>query len=244
MRTRRHPFAGASSHLCGWRKGLPSVVDGVSWGEQMFAMLLQGGTVRRHAPEPITILGIDPGLAHTGWGVVEQVGSSYRCLAYGCVVTTPQDTIDRRLKQIYDEIVLVIERFHPTELGIEQVYFGVNTKTAFATGQARGVAIVACASGDLTVGEYTPGQIKQAVVGTGTADKAQVQYMVRAVLGLDHEPKPDHAADALAAAICQGNLREMRVLEQTAASAESRDASLRGTRSGARSRALREVSGS
>lgn len=200
--------------------------------------------MHRHVPEPITILGIDPGLAHTGWGVVEQVGSAYRCLAYGCVVTTPQDAIDRRLKQIYDEIVLVIERFHPTELGIEQVYFGVNTKTAFATGQARGVAIVACASGELTVGEYTPGQIKQAVVGTGTADKAQVQYMVRAVLGLDHEPSPDHAADALAAAICQGNLREVRSLEQAVASARSGDTGTHGVRSHARTRALREAGGS
>lgn len=161
------------------------------------------------------ILGIDPGLANTGWGIVEQRGSAFRCLAYGCVTTPAHESIDIRLKRIYDEITLIIGKFHPTELGIESVYFGVNTKTAFATGQARGVALVACAAGQLLVGEYTPMQIKQSVVGTGSADKAQVQYMVRAILRLDHEPHPDHAADALAAAICQGNLRGMRALERS-----------------------------
>ena len=152
------------------------------------------------------ILGIDPGLAHTGWGVIETRGSLMRARAYGCVTTTADEPIDVRLGRIYNQIASVIETYKPEHLAIESVYFGENTRSAIATAQARGVAIVACARGGLTVGEYTPMQIKQAVVGTGSADKHQVIYMVRTGLALDHEPRPDHAADALAAAVCHANL--------------------------------------
>lgn len=163
--------------------------------------------------KPLVILGIDPGLANCGWGVVEQRGSAYRAVAYGCITTLASQDIGTRLKSIYDEILNVIHKFSPSELGIESVYFGANSKSAFATGQARGAALVACATGGLSVGEYTPMQIKQSVVGTGSADKEQVIYMVRALLSLDHDPRPDHASDALAAAICHGNLRGMKALE-------------------------------
>ncbi len=155
----------------------------------------------------MVILGVDPGLAHTGWGVVETRGSVCRARAYGCVATRAHEAIDSRLGRIYDELRVVIEKFGPTELAIENVYFGENVKSAIATAQARGVAIVACSKAGLSVGEYTPMQIKQAVVGTGAADKHQVMYMVRSILALDHEPHPDHAADALAAAVCHANLR-------------------------------------
>jgi crossover junction endodeoxyribonuclease RuvC len=155
----------------------------------------------------MVILGVDPGLAHTGWGVVETRGSVCRARAYGCVATKAHEAIDSRLGRIYDELRAVIDKFGPTELAIENVYFGENVKSAVATAQARGVAIVACAKAGLTVGEYTPMQIKQAVVGTGAADKRQVMYMVKSILALDHEPHPDHAADALAAAVCHANLR-------------------------------------
>lgn len=155
----------------------------------------------------MVILGVDPGLAHTGWGVVETRGSVCRARAYGCVATKAHEAIDSRLGRIYDELRAVIEKFGPTELAIENVYFGENVKSAVATAQARGVAIVACAKAGLTVGEYTPMQIKQAVVGTGAADKRQVMYMVKSILALDHEPHPDHASDALAAAVCHANLR-------------------------------------
>lgn len=154
----------------------------------------------------MVILGIDPGLAHTGWGVVETRGPVCRARAYGCVETRSHESIDSRLGRIYDEVKAVIERYGPTELAIENVYFGENVKSAVATAQARGAAIVACAKVGLSVGEYTPMQIKQAVVGTGAADKRQVMYMVKNVLALDHEPHPDHAADALAAAVCHANL--------------------------------------
>ena len=160
----------------------------------------------------MVILGIDPGLAHTGWGVVETRGPVCRARAYGCVETRSHESIDSRLGRIYDEGKAVIERYGPTELAIENVYFGENVKSAVATAQARGAAIVACAKAGLSVGEYTPMQIKQAVVGTGAADKHQVMYMVRNVLALDHEPRPDHAADALAAAVCHANLTRTKNL--------------------------------
>lgn len=162
----------------------------------------------------MVILGIDPGLAHTGWGVVETRGPACRARAYGCVATTAAEPIDVRLGRIYREIRDVIERYGPTELAIESIYFGENTKSAIATAQARGAAIVACSTAGLSVGEYTPMQIKQAVVGTGAADKRQVTYMVRTVLELDHDPRPDHAADALAAAVCHANVTRTKSLGQ------------------------------
>lgn len=163
------------------------------------------------------ILGIDPGLANTGWGVVEHLGSTFRCLAYGCVTTSSSEVTSARLARLHREIGTVIGRYGPSEAAVESVYFGTNAKTAFATGQARGVALLATADAGLAVGEYGPGEIKLAVVGTGGADKQQVQYMVRAILGLPSDPQPDHAADALAAAICHAHRRSAVTLEQRAA---------------------------
>lgn len=148
------------------------------------------------------VLGIDPGLANTGWGIVSQQGSRLVCLAYGCVSTDAATPLAQRLRIIHEQVGAVIERYRPACVGIETVWFGQNITAAFATGQARGAALVACAEGNLDVGEFTPRQIKMAVVGTGSAEKDQVQYMVRKLLALDHDPKPDHASDALAAAIC------------------------------------------
>ncbi len=172
------------------------------------------------------ILGIDPGLAHTGWGVVETRGSICRARAYGCATTRSSESIDQRLGTIYDEVNRVIQAYHPTHLAIEKIFFGENVRSAIATAQARGVAIVACARAGLIVGEYTPMQIKQAVVGTGSADKRQVIYMVRNVLALDHDPHPDHAADALAAAICHANLSRTKDLARNAAPDQMREAEL------------------
>ncbi|MCL1797249.1 MAG: crossover junction endodeoxyribonuclease RuvC [Eggerthellaceae bacterium] len=148
------------------------------------------------------ILGIDPGLANTGWGIVAQQGSRLSCVAFGCITTQAEQDLAQRMKKIHDQIAAVIARFQPTCVGIETVWFGANAKSAFATGQARGAALVACAAENLTVEEFSPRQIKLAIVGTGTAEKEQVQYMVAKLLSLDALPEPDHAADALAAAIC------------------------------------------
>jgi crossover junction endodeoxyribonuclease RuvC len=166
------------------------------------------------------ILGIDPGLANTGWGIVETRGSLCRARAYGCVTTSSHDPIQERLGKIFNEISDAIERFGPTQLAIEKIFFGDNARSAISTAQARGAAIVACAQAGLEVGEYTPMQIKQAVVGTGGADKRQVIYMVRNVLALDHDPRPDHAADALAAAVCHANLIRTRAITRDVAAVQ------------------------
>ena len=165
------------------------------------------------------ILGIDPGLANTGWGVVAQRGSKLQCLAYGCVSTPASMELAQRLAKIHEQISAVIERYAPTCVGIETVWFGQNITAAFATGQARGAALVACAQAGLAVGEFSPKQIKLAVVGAGGAEKAQIQYMVKQLLGLSDPPKPDHAADALAAAICYTTHQGLAALQdQKAAS--------------------------
>jgi len=162
----------------------------------------------------VIILGIDPGLANTGWGVIEATGSRFRCLAYGCITTTGAQSLPARLSEIHQGLSGVVARYQPTECAVENIYFSNNAKTAFATGQARGVALLSAS--EMPVGEYGPGEIKLAVVGAGDADKRQVQYMVRIVLGLTEEPKPDHAADALAAAICHANMRTGSALAEAA----------------------------
>jgi crossover junction endodeoxyribonuclease RuvC len=156
---------------------------------------------------PVIILGIDPGLAHTGWGLVQVEGSRFRCAGYGCITSSAAQPTSERLKAIRDGLSLLIARHAPAEAAIENIYFSKNVRTAMATGHARGAALVAVADAGLPVGEYGPGQIKLAVTGNGAADKRQMTYMVRTILGLTHDPKPDHAADALAAAICHANSR-------------------------------------
>ncbi len=161
----------------------------------------------------LVIIGIDPGLANTGWGVVSCQGSRIKPVAYGCITTSNTYDLPTRLSIIHDNLCEIIDRYNPASLSAEGIYFGANAKSAIPTAQARGAALVACAYKGLEYGEYTPMQIKQALVGTGSADKNQVQYMVKAVLELDHEPKPDHAADALAAAITHARMRNIKALE-------------------------------
>ena len=156
--------------------------------------------------EEMVIIGIDPGLANTGWAIVETRGPSCRARAYDCIHTEAGVPLHERLGAIYSGLSRVIGRFGPTAVAIESIYFGVNTRSAIATAQARGAALAACSVAGLEMGEYAPARIKEAVVGRGDADKDQVTYMVRSILGLDHDPRPDHCADALAAAICHANL--------------------------------------
>lgn len=146
-------------------------------------------------------------MADTGWGLVECEGNGLRCLGYGCVTTASSEEVPRRLKAVHDAVAAAIERHRPQECAVEALYFNVNVRTAFATGQARGAALLATAEAGIPVGEYGPGEVKMAVVGTGSADKSQVAYMVRSILGLAEEPAPHHAADALAVAICHANNR-------------------------------------
>ncbi len=174
------------------------------------------------------VLGIDPGLANTGWGVIEQRGPRLSCVAYGCVSTPASMPLAQRLLKIHDQIGAVVGRFRPTCVGIETVWFGQNITAAFATGQARGAALVACAEGGLEVGEFAPRQIKLAVVGEGGAEKEQVQYMVKRLLNLERTPQPDHAADALAAAICytthDGLSQAGKRFDEMVAAAKTREA--------------------
>jgi len=167
------------------------------------------------------VMGIDPGLANTGWAIVQTRGGDCRARAYGCISTSSSRPLADRLATIHAGIAQAIATYEPTELGIEKIFFGRNERSAILTAQARGAALVAAAEADLVVGEYTPMQIKEAVVGTGAADKHQVTYMVRSVLCLDHDPKPDHAADALAAAICHANLRRTAELGRRGSAADA-----------------------
>lgn len=157
------------------------------------------------------ILGIDPGYAILGWGVIEKTGNHFKAIDYGAVTTDKDTEMPRRLEILYDGLRDIIEEFRPEEASIEKLFFNTNTTTAINVGQARGVAILACMKGGLQVAEYTPLQIKQALVGYGRADKGQVQFMVKAMLNLPQIPKPDDTADALAAAICHGHSADNRL---------------------------------
>lgn len=152
--------------------------------------------------KPVTILGIDPGLASTGYGIIEQRGQRLTLVTYGVVSTKPTQALPIRLKEIHQAIRRVLKVHKPDMIAIEQLFFAKNAKTAFAVGQARGVIFLALAGSTAQTVEYTPLQVKQAVVGYGQADKRQVQKMVRLLLGLRQLPRPDDAADALAIAIC------------------------------------------
>jgi crossover junction endodeoxyribonuclease RuvC len=149
----------------------------------------------------MTVLGIDPGLASTGWGVVSAAGSRLSLVAYGTVSTTPGDPQGDRLRTIYDGINAVIAQYHPDEAAMEGLFFARNVSSAMQVSEARGVLTLLANQANLPLGQYTPNAIKQAVSGSGAADKKVVQNFVRLLLGLTDVPKPDHAADAIAAAI-------------------------------------------
>lgn len=148
------------------------------------------------------VLGIDPGIAITGYGLVREVGSGEpEMVAYGAVETPANTPLPGRLQQVYKGIREVIETYKPESAAVEKLLFGKNVTTAMAVGQARGVTMLALADCNLPISEYTPASIKQAVAGYGNASKGQVQDMVRMLLNLDDIPRPDDAADALAVAI-------------------------------------------
>lgn len=156
------------------------------------------------------ILGVDPGTAITGYGLVQSDGDTLQLIAYGAI-TTPSDwKMPQRLQHIYAELAALIRTHQPTDAVIEKLFFSKNVRTALSVGQARGVALLAAAQAGLAIHEYTPLEIKQAVVGYGRAEKTQIQQMVRMLLQLDFIPQPDDAADALAVAICHAHSARMR----------------------------------
>ncbi len=147
-------------------------------------------------------MGIDPGLANTGFGVVQVAGARTSALDGGVIEVPPGDPLERRLEQIHRSISELLEWHEPEALALEDLYFGKNVRSAMAVGQARGVVMLAAAQRRIPCFDYTPQAVKMSVCGTGGADKDQVKHMVGALLGLPAAPPSEHAADALAVAIC------------------------------------------
>ena len=156
------------------------------------------------------ILGVDPGYAILGYGIIDVVGNKFSVVGYGAITTNPPMEMPARLECLFDGLTEIIDKYKPDEAAIEELFFNSNAKTAILVGEARGVAVLACSKGNLRISEYTPLQIKQALVGYGRADKTQVQYMVKTMLNLKTVPKPDDTADALAAAICHAHSANKR----------------------------------
>ncbi|MBR4728307.1 MAG: crossover junction endodeoxyribonuclease RuvC [Clostridia bacterium] len=148
------------------------------------------------------VLGIDPGYAIVGCGVVEYQNNHFRMLHYGAVTTEAHTPFNERLEAIYDGVLALIRTYRPQAMAIEKLFFNTNQKTAIDVAQARGVLVLAAQQNRIPIFEYTPLQVKQSVVGYGRAEKKQVQEMTRLLLNLEKIPKPDDAADALAMAIC------------------------------------------
>ncbi len=171
------------------------------------------------ATEPRRAIGIDPGTARLGYAVVESRGRALTLVECGCVTTPPALPMEQRLLQIHEATLEVIERLAPTEMAVEELFFAKNVTTAVAVGQARGVALLTAAQRGLTVREYKPMLVKQAVHGYGLATKAQVGEMVRVLLRLDAVPTPDDAADAAAIAICHLNTLQVPSLAPAGPSA-------------------------
>jgi len=153
----------------------------------------------------IRILGVDPGYAIVGFGVLDYDGMRFEPVEYGAVLTEAGTPFPERLKAIYEDIEFIFDKFKPDCMAIERLYFTTNQKTAIDVAQARGVTVLSAARRAVPVSEYTPLQVKMSVTGYGKAEKKQVMEMTRQLLGLAQIPKPDDAADALAIAICHGH---------------------------------------
>jgi len=157
----------------------------------------------------MVILGIDPGTACTGYGVLT-VERSPQVTKFGCIYTSADKEMSERLKTIYQRVTGLIEQYHPNEVAVEQIFFSKNAKTALSIGQARGIIMLAASLTGIKTFDYTPLEIKQAVVGYGRAEKEQVQYMLKDLLHLAEIPSPDDAADALAVALCHYYSRKLK----------------------------------
>ena len=157
------------------------------------------------------IIGIDPGYAIMGYGILDYKGNKFTPVAYGSITTDAHTPNEQRLMTLYDELRHIISEYRPDEASIEELFYNTNATTAIMVGEARGMALLACVQAGVAINEYTPLQIKSALTGYGRADKKQVQTMVKMILGLSEVPKPDDTADALAAAICHGHYSGSRI---------------------------------
>lgn len=154
------------------------------------------------------ILGIDPGIADTGYGFIRVDGSRLECLAYGSIKTPAKEELPQRLQTLHKELSVLIKKYKPEKAAVEQLFFNKNVRTALIVGQARGVVLLTISLSNVPIIDFTPGQVKQAVSAYGQASKLQVQKMVKLILSLKELPQPDDAADALAVAICGANHRQ------------------------------------
>lgn len=164
------------------------------------------------------IIGIDPGYAIVGYGVIDYIGNKFKIVEYGAITTESNQNMNERFKSIHDDLNTIIERTKPEFLAIEELFFNSNQKTAINVAQARGVLLLSALNHGISVHEYTPLQVKQAVVGYGRAEKKQVQLLVKSILGLEKVPKPDDTADALAITVCHAhsyNPRVQNILNQS-----------------------------
>ncbi|WP_312699423.1 crossover junction endodeoxyribonuclease RuvC [Sedimentibacter sp.] len=151
------------------------------------------------------ILGIDPGLAISGYGIINYSGNKFEVIDYGAVITESTEEFPKRLKKLYDSYMNIFEVYKPEAVAIEELFYNKNTKTAIAIAEARGIHLLAAENKNIPLYEYTPLQVKQGIVGYGRAEKKQIQEMVRVILKLDAVPKPDDVADGLALAICHAH---------------------------------------
>lgn len=162
------------------------------------------------------ILGLDPGTATTGYGIIDTIDGDMKTVVYGVFSTSADDSTPNRLQSIFNQLNDLLSAHRPESAAVEQVFFGRNITTAIQVGQARGVMLLALANAGISVSEYSPPKIKEAVTGYGKADKSQVQMMVRHLLNLEETPRPDDAADALAVAITHSHYhRYQRLTEET-----------------------------
>jgi crossover junction endodeoxyribonuclease RuvC len=161
--------------------------------------------------QAMIVLGVDPGLANTGYGVVARRDGRMVALDGGVIATRGEATHERRLVEIHAAVDALLREHEPDAVALEELYFGQNVRTAFAVGQARGVVMLAAGQHGVPCAGYTPQQVKGAVCGSGRAEKGQVARMVKALLELPEEPRPDHAADALAVAICHANCAPLSI---------------------------------
>jgi len=159
----------------------------------------------------VVILGLDPGTATTGWGVIKEVEKNPQLVAFGCIETSKMKNSLERLKEMATDLEEILEKYQPDEVAIEDLFFFKNLKTAIKVAQARGVLLLLSARKRCLVFEYTPLQVKQALTGYGRADKIQVQLMVKKILKIKNIPRPDDAADALAVALCRQQSRGIEV---------------------------------
>lgn len=161
------------------------------------------------------VLGIDPGIGTTGYGVVgEDARGDVALVTYGAIETPPGAPMPERLQRLYNELTAILREYQLDSVAVEQLFFGRNVTTAIMVGQARGVALLAAAQSGLSVYEYKPAEVKQALSGYGNADKRQMQEMVKLLLHLDHIPRPDDAADAVAIAVCHLHSQRLRRLAE------------------------------